>query len=103
MGGGVGVDGCDGCATTTIGVVTVGVLTADGMLMLVVMFDAGTDVTATETVVIVGDEVAVLDAGVVAGCGVVGGGAGDGVVGGATRGDSGGGWESSSMVPTPCA
>lgn len=102
MGGGVGVDGCDGCATTTIGVVTVGVVTDDVILMLVVIFDAGADVTAMETVVIVGDEVAVLDAGVVAGCGVVGG-AGDGVVGGATRGDSGGGWESSSMVPTPCA
>lgn len=103
MGGGVGVDGCDGCATTTIGVVAVGVVTDDVIIMLVVMFDAGADVTAMETAFIVGAEAAVVDAGVVAGCGVVGGGAGDGVVGGATRGDSGGGCESSSMVPTPCA
>lgn len=97
MGGGV-----VGCAATTIGVVTVGVVTDDVILMLVVIFVAGTDVTAMETAGIVGDEVAVLDASVVVGCGVVGG-AGDGVVGGATRGDSGGGCESSSMVPTPCA
>lgn len=99
----MGVDGCDGCATTTIGVVAVEVVTDDDMLMLLAMFDGVADVTAMETAVIVGGEATVLDAGVVAGCGVVGGGAGDGVVGGATRGDSGGGCESSSMVPTPCA
>lgn len=105
MGGGVGVDGCDGCdvcATARIGVVAVGVVTDDVIPILVVIFAAGADVSAMETVVIVGDEATVLDAGVVAGCGVVGG-AGDGVVGGAIRGDSGGGCESSSIVPTPCA
>lgn len=60
---GVGVDGCDGCATTTIGVTATGVVTDDDdvKLMLGVIVEAGADVTAMETTVDVGGEAVVLD------------------------------------------